>query len=80
MDSRFFERKCFITTSDCLLDFMKEQKDDSSLTFNIEEDTKDQVIVYWGVPLSNGQGSIIARKQFKVSIHQLKEKLNIYEE
>lgn len=46
----------------------------------IEEDTKDQVIVYWGVPLSNGQGSIIARKQFKVSIHQLKEKLNIYEE
>lgn len=46
----------------------------------IEEDTKDQVIVYLGVPLSNGQGSIIARKQFKVSIHQLKEKLNIYEE
>ncbi len=46
----------------------------------IEEDTKYQVIVYWGVPLSNGQGSIIARKQFKVSIHQLKEKLNIYEE
>ena len=46
----------------------------------IEEDTKDQVIVYWGVPLSNTQGSIIARKQFKVSIHQLKEKLNIYEE
>lgn len=44
------------------------------------EDTKDQVIVYWGVPLSNDQGSIIARKQFKVSIHQLKEKLNIYEE
>ena len=27
----------------------------------IEEDTKDQVIVYWGVPLSNDQGSIIAR-------------------
>lgn len=46
----------------------------------IEEDTKNQVIVYWGVPLSNSQGSIIARKQFKVSIHQLKEKLNIYEE
>lgn len=46
----------------------------------IEEDIKDHVIVYWGVPLSNGQGSIIARKQFKVSIHQLKEKLNIYEE
>lgn len=41
MDSRFFERKCFITTSDCLLDFMKKQKDDSSLTFNMEEDTKE---------------------------------------
>lgn len=39
----------------------------------IEEDTKDHVIVYWGVPLSNGQGSIMARKQFKVSIHQLKD-------
>lgn len=25
----------------------------------IEEDTKDLVIVYWGVPLSNGQGSMI---------------------
>ena len=29
MDSRFFERKCFTTTSNCLLEFMKEQKDDS---------------------------------------------------
>lgn len=41
MDSRFFERKCFATTSDCLLEFMKEQKDDSSLIFNMEEDTKE---------------------------------------
>lgn len=41
MDSRFFERKCFTTTSDCLLEFMKEQKDDSSLIFNMEEDTKE---------------------------------------
>lgn len=41
MDSRFFERKCFITTSDCLLEFMKEQKDDLSLTFNMEKDTKE---------------------------------------
>ena len=36
MASRFFERKCFTTTSDCLLEFMKEQKDDSSLIFNME--------------------------------------------
>lgn len=41
MDSRFFGRKCFTTTSDCLLEFMKEQKDDLSLTFNMEKDTKE---------------------------------------
>ena len=41
MDLRFFERKCFTTTSDCLLEFMKEQVDDSSLTFNMEKDTKE---------------------------------------
>lgn len=41
MDSRFFERKCFTTTSDCLLEFMQEQVDDSSLTFNMEKDTKE---------------------------------------
>jgi hypothetical protein len=45
MDSRFFERKCFTTTSDCLLKFMQEQVDDSSLTFNIEEDTKE-IFIY----------------------------------
>lgn len=37
----FFERKCFTITSDCLLEFMKEQKDDSSLIFNVEKDTKE---------------------------------------
>lgn len=41
MDSRFFEKKCFTTTSDCLLEFMKEQEDDSSLIFNMEKDTKE---------------------------------------
>ena len=28
MDSRFFERKCFVTTSESLLKFMQEQEDD----------------------------------------------------
>ena len=46
----------------------------------IEEDTKDQVIYQWGVPRSDAQCSVMAVKQCKVSIHQLKEKLNIYEE
>lgn len=41
MDSRFFERKCFVTTSGSLLKFMQEQEDDSSLTFNMEKDTKE---------------------------------------
>lgn len=45
MDSRFFERKCFVITSDNLLEFMKEQKDDASLTFNnMENDTKELFI------------------------------------
>lgn len=38
-DTRFLERKCFVITSDALLEFMKEQKDDSSLTLDI--DTKE---------------------------------------
>lgn len=46
----------------------------------IKGDSKDKVIVYFWVPLSNSQGSILARKQFKVSIHQLKEKLNVYDD
>lgn len=41
MDSRFFERKYFAIASDCLLEFMKEQKGDLSLAFNMEEDTKE---------------------------------------
>lgn len=41
MDSRFFERKCFVTTSESLLKFMQEQEDDSSLTFDMEKDTKE---------------------------------------
>lgn len=40
MDSRFFERKCFVTTLESLLKFMQEQEDDSSLTFNMEKDTE----------------------------------------
>lgn len=27
-DTRFMERKCFVITSEALLEFMKEQKDD----------------------------------------------------
>lgn len=40
-DTRFFERKCFAITSDALLEFMKEQKDDNSLILEMEKDTKE---------------------------------------
>lgn len=40
-DTRFFERKCFVIPSNSLLEFMKEQKDDNSLTLEMEEDTKE---------------------------------------
>ena len=40
-DTRFFERKCFVIPSNSLLEFMKEQKDDNSLTLEMKEDTKE---------------------------------------
>lgn len=45
----------------------------------VEEDSRDYVIIYWAVSLTNSQGSILARKRFKESMHQLKEKLYIYD-
>lgn len=45
----------------------------------VEEDSKDKVIVYWAVSLSNSQGSILARRQFNMSIYKFKELLNVYE-
>lgn len=40
-DARFFERKCLVITSGTLLEFMKEQKDDNSLTLEMEDDAKE---------------------------------------
>ena len=40
-DTKFFERKCFVITSNALLEFMKEQKDDNSLTLEMEDDAKE---------------------------------------
>ena len=37
-DSRFFERRCFAIMSNELLEFMREQKNDSSLLLAITED------------------------------------------
>ena len=59
MDSRFFERKCFVTTSDALLEFMKEQKDDSSLTFNMEEDTKEVFLYSPGFDIEYNEDDIL---------------------
>ena len=60
-------------------------KDNQSVLINtdwiiyVEENSKDKIIVYWAVSLSNRQGSILARRQFNVSISQFKELLNIYD-
>lgn len=61
MDLRFFERKCFTTTSDCLLEFMKEQVDDSSLTFNMEKDTKEIFLYSPASDIEYNEDDIIER-------------------
>lgn len=45
----------------------------------VEENSKDKVIVYWAVSLSNSQGSILARRQFNMSIYKFKELLKVYD-
>lgn len=61
MDSRFFERKCFTTTSNCLLEFMQEQVDDSSLTFNMEKDTKEVFLYSPAYDVEYNEDDIIDR-------------------
>lgn len=45
----------------------------------VEENSKDKVIVYWAVSLSNSQGSILARRQFNMSIYKFKELSKVYD-
>lgn len=73
MDSRFFERKCFTTTSDYLLEFMKEQVDDSSLTFNMEEDTKEVFLYSPAFDVEYNEDDIMdyVGREFGVEINHL---------
>ena len=73
MDSRFFERKCFTTTSDCLLEFMKEQKDDLSLILNMEEDTKEVFLYSPALDVEYNENDIMdcVRRELGVEINNL---------
>lgn len=68
MDLRFFERKCFTTTSDCLLEFMKEQVDDSSLTFNMEKDTKEIFLYSPAYDVEYNEDDIIERVSNELNV------------
>lgn len=58
-DTRFFERKCFVINSDSLLEFMKEQKDDNSLTLEMEKDTKEIYLYSHGYDVEYNEDDII---------------------
>ncbi|MBS4902360.1 MAG: hypothetical protein KHZ96_07750 [Coprobacillus sp.] len=68
MDSRFFERKCFATTSDFLLKFMQEQVDDSSLTFNMEKDTKEVFLYSPAYDVEYNEDDIIDRVENELGV------------
>ena len=68
MDSRFFERKCFVTTSESLLKFMQEQEDDSSLTFNMEKDTKEIFLYSPAYDVENNEDDIIERVSNELNV------------
>lgn len=58
-DTRFFERKCFVIPSNALLEFMKEHKDDDSLTFEMEEDTKEIYLYSHGYDVEYNEDDIM---------------------
>ena len=68
MDSRFFERKCFVTTSESLLKFMQEQEDDSSLTFNMEKDTKEIFLYSPAYDVEYNEDDIIERVSNELNV------------
>lgn len=68
MDSRFFERKCFVTTSESLLKFMQEQEDDSSLTFDMEKDTKEIFLYSPAYDVEYNEDDIIERVSNELNV------------
>lgn len=72
-DTRFFERKCFAISSNTLLEFMKEQKDDNSLTLEMEEDTKEIYLYSHGFDVEYNEDDIMdcASRELGVEINNL---------
>lgn len=70
---KFFTRKCFVITSDALLEFIKEQKDDNSLTFEMEEDTKEIYMYSHGLDVEYNEDDIIdcVSRELGVEINNL---------
>lgn len=79
MDSRFFERKCFVTTSESLLKFMQEQEDDSSLTFNMEKDTKEIFLYSPAYDVEYNEDDIIERVSNELNNQGLRDAMSIFE-
>ena len=72
-DTRFFERRCFVIMSSELLGFMQEQKDDSSLTLEMEEDTKEIYLYSHGYDVEYNEDDIIdcVSRELGVEINNL---------
>lgn len=68
MDSRFFERKCFVTTSESSLKFMQEQEDDSSLTFDMEKYTKEIFLYSPAYDVEYNEDDIIERVSNELNV------------
>ena len=72
-DTRFLERKCFAITSDALLEFMKEQKDDNSLTLEMEDDTKEIYLYSHGYDVEYNEDDIIdcVNRESEIEVNNL---------
>ena len=67
-DGRFFKRRCFVIRSDDLLEFMKEQEDDNSLTLEMEKDTKEIYLYSHGYDIEFNEDDIIDRVSIALGI------------
>lgn len=72
-DTRFFERKCFVIASNALLEFMKEQKDDNSLTLEMEDDTKEIYLYSHGYDVEYNEDDIIdcVNRELDIDVNNL---------
>lgn len=67
-DTRFFERRCFAISSNALLEFMKEQTGDDSLTLEIEDDTKEICLYSRRLDIEYDESDIMDRASEELGI------------